>query len=339
MSNLTVWSLLALAPVGCTKDDPVDDGVADVDTDTDVDPPTGETGTTGPTGETGTTPTGDTAPPEPFDCSAIPTDPIAINRISGARGYHGLAFDTLGNIFGSDGNALLKADYYGTVNVIVPGLGTIQGMDWLADGGLVVASDQNYALARVDTTTGGTSPVATDIGAYGVVVGPNGLVYAADRSQVYRIDPATGVKEVFVANDAGFNPQSVNFSPDFSKFYMTSQSGWALWEMDLDANLERSSPKRHLANFGNSFRDGLAVDYCGNLYVPDYGDRKLFRISPTGQVGILVDFQQLENYGHFAVFGSGIGGWKHDALYLPQPYNNNQVIEIEIGVPSRSWVF
>lgn len=341
MPNAPLWScLVALVLVGCTKgDEPSDDGPPPTD-GVDTDEPTDDTDVTSSTsGETGTVATGDTAPEIEFDCTTIAADPIQISPIQGARGYHGLAFDPNGNLIGSDGNALLSTTYYGDTSVLVPNMGTVQSMDWLLDGDLVVASASNGALVRVNVTTGGTQVITGDINAYGVIVGPNGMIYAADENQVYRIDPATGQREVFVPSDQGFYPQSINFSPDFTKFYMTSQSGWALWEMDLDENLERASAKRHLANFGNSFRDGLAIDYCGNLYVPDYGDRKLFRISPTGQVGTLVDFQQLTNYGHSAVFGNGVGGWKHDALYLPQPYNNYHVIEVELGVPSRSWVF
>jgi hypothetical protein len=32
-----------------------------------------------------------------------------------------------------------------------------------------------------------------------------------------------------------------------------------------------------------------------------------------------------------------VGGWRHDAIYVTQPYNGNTVVEVDIGVPSRDW--
>ena len=42
-------------------------------------------------------------------------------------------------------------------------------------------------------------------------------------------------------------------------------------------------------------------------------------------------------YGHGATWGTGVGGWLEDALYVPMPYGSNQVREIQIGVPGRDW--
>ena len=42
-------------------------------------------------------------------------------------------------------------------------------------------------------------------------------------------------------------------------------------------------------------------------------------------------------YGHGVVWGTGVGGFREDALYLPLPYNNNLVTELIIGVPSKNW--
>ena len=38
-----------------------------------------------------------------------------------------------------------------------------------------------------------------------------------------------------------------------------------------------------------------------------------------------------------STFGSGIGGWRDDAIYVPQPYNGKSVSEIGLGVYHRSW--
>ena len=32
-----------------------------------------------------------------------------------------------------------------------------------------------------------------------------------------------------------------------------------------------------------------------------------------------------------------VEGWRDDAIYLPLPYDNNGVLEIVVGVPSKEW--
>jgi hypothetical protein len=85
--------------------------------------------------------------------------------------------------------------------------------------------------------------------------------------------------------------------------------------------------------------DGLGVDVCGNVYVADYGTSALYRIPAQGGEGeLFVDWPDWQ-YGHGLEWGSGLGGWSETALYLPQPYNGNKVVELELGVPGKPRVF
>jgi len=83
---------------------------------------------------------------------------------------------------------------------------------------------------------------------------------------------------------------------------------------------------------GVAWLDGLTVDACGNLYVPNYETSAVYRIAPDGVVGLYLE-QTLEQYGHGLEWGSGVGGWREDALYLPQPYDDATVVEVVVGVP------
>lgn len=276
----------------------------------------------GSTGDTGTV---------PFDCSTVSPTPLAARVVPGARGYHGVAFDLNGYLYGQDtGQNLIRADFYGAGSVFLPGNATIQGMDTLPSGELVIASDLG-AVVGVDPATGGTRTISTGIAPYGIIIGPDGLIYAGDRQNAYRIDPVTGQRDLYIPNSEA---QSVGFSPDGSKFYFTKTFGPALWQVDLDANYDPIGPPSLLADFGAGYRDGIAVDICGNLYVPDYSTGKMYRIDPVSGAHITyINFQPFANYAHYAVFGSGIGGWRTDALYFPQPYNNYNVGEVVTGVP------
>ena len=85
--------------------------------------------------------------------------------------------------------------------------------------------------------------------------------------------------------------------------------------------------------------DGLGVDACGNVWVAEFYSTSLYMIPQWGGEGeVVIDWTEIE-YGHGLEWGSGIGDWSETALYLPQPYNENKVIEVEIGVPSKTRVF
>jgi hypothetical protein len=325
------WCVVALA---CRRpvDPPADDTTTTPTAETAVHTGSATSPHTGSTGHTGgaTASTGHTGVP-PFDCSTVSPNPISVRPVPGARGYHGLAFDLAGYLYGIDTNGnVIQADFYGNGTVFAPGVGTIQGMDTLANGEIVIASDQG-AIVALDPATGGTRRIATGIYAYGVVVGPDQLVYVGDRSNTYRIDPVAETQTVYLS---GNQAQSLGFSPDGTKLYFTTTFGYALWQVELDGNYDPIGDPTQLSNFGQSYRDGLAVDSCGLIYVPDYGTGKMYRIDPTTGVNtVYVNFTPFSNYGHSAVFGSGIGGWLTDAIYVPQPYNNYTVGEIVTGVP------
>lgn len=292
-------------------------------------PPPEHTGTTGVTGHTGSEMLHTAV--EEFDCATVPTAPVSVRLdVTGARGYHGLAFDQNGSIFGQDQNGnIITADFYGASNVFLPNLYS-QAMDTLPTGELVIAR-QNGGVAVVDPVTASNHVIASSInGIYGLVVGPDLMLYAGDRQNVYRIDPVNDTSSVWIPNCGA---QSVGFSPDGSTFYFTTTSGYAVWEVPLDKKGEPMGPPQRLADWAGSYRDGLAIDVCGNLYVPDYGVTKLYRIDPAGNLQMYADFGSLANYGHGAMFGSGLGGWLSDAIYLPQPYDGHKVMEIVVGVP------
>jgi hypothetical protein len=96
----------------------------------------------------------------------------------------------------------------------------------------------------------------------------------------------------------------------------------------------------HASNVGSGYHDGLGIDACGNLYVPDYSTRGLYRVDPKGVVTMLFDqvTDGPSHYGHGLEWGSGIDGWNDKAIYLPQPYDGSTVLEVVLGAPSGSVV-
>ncbi len=290
----------------------------------------------------------DATPPQPdasttsVDCAQLPSAPLSRATIAGARGYHGLAITGDGMMIGSDGAGLIKASYNDEWSAFVPGIGLGEQMDWLADGDLVFATDDG-ALSRI-TATGSRSAIAADVFAYGVIVGPDDMIYAVSNwgDAIIRVDPDSGEKQTLLATPGGKTvPHSIDFSPDGRRMYIGTIGDGSVYYVDLDENMEIVGGQKKLATAMGAgsldgWHDAVGVDACGNLYIPDYSSSSLYRVTPGGEASLYVQFDS-QSYPHALVWGTGEHGWRDDALYLPQPYNNNTVIELVIGVPSRDF--
>lgn len=301
------------------------------------------TGTTaGTPGGTPTgTPGGTTEPDGDFDCATIPILPTSVTVLDGPRGYHDVAFTDDGYLLGSDGTNLIGVTYDGSdTRVLVPNLGMIQGMEWLPDGDLAVASAANAAILRV-APNGSTSAIASDIDAYGLILGPDQNLYAANDRDIWRIDPNTGAKtKILDRGFFGWGARTIQFNRDATRLYIGTSTGFGghLYYLELDANLDPISEPIELASGVGvgMYHDGLGVDICGYLYVPDYDRSALYRVSPDGLIVQELLNTGIDQYGHGLEWGNGVGGFRTDALYQPLPYGGNGVLEVVIGVP-RVW--
>lgn len=275
-----------------------------------------------------------------YQCDNLMPFNLGDTTLTNARGYHGLAFDASdGTVIGTDGGSLVKSTYGGSRSVFVPGIGSLQQMDWLPDGDLVAAST---ALLRINSAGGSDTLSAAVAGVYGVTVGPDGNVYVASSTGVYRVEADSGDATLLVSLTGGQYPHSLNFNLDSTAMYIgTIGSGGVVYSVALDAELNPADePEVYATGVGLGYHDGLEVDSCGNLYVADYSTRGFYRVEPDGNVtAISASVSAL--YGHGAVWGNGVGGWRADAIYQPQPYNGNTVREIVIGFGSgdkvRTW--
>ena len=130
----------------------------------------------------------------------------------------------------------------------------------------------------------------------------------------------------------------LTFNEDESVLYIgTLSNNGQVFALDFNKDHDPDGePYLFASNVGGGYHDGIGMDVCGNLYVADYNTRGLYRISPTGSVTALLTGLG-GNYGHALEWGSGIGGWQEMSIYMPQPYNNNNVMEVAIGVPAKGW--
>jgi len=309
-----------------------------------------------------------------FDCASIPKPPFTINELVGPIAYHDMAFTPDGYIIGASEQeeGLFKTKYNGKPKIFVPNLTLVDGMDFLPNGDLIAVDTNNDRIVKI-TPLGEVSTLTSNIYVYGLFVGPKGKIYVAGENIVTRIDPETEKKEIlakveiaFDNNlDGGMNDneeegdlfdndlilRAVNFNLDLSVMYIStiSEEG-IIYAVDMDENLNpKSDPYVFVTGVKSpsgelGWHDGLGVDVCGNLYVPDFASFSLYRITPDKKVTLLIEWWTNQNneeissgYGHGVKWGLGVGNWKSDAIYLPQPYNNSTVTEVLINVPARKW--
>ena len=286
------------------------------------------------------------------DCKDLPDTPVEVNTLKKTYGWHGLAFDKDGYIYGQNDSSLVKVkDGQMTVVAKLPGEG-IEGLTFLPDGDIIAATSimsSTGAILRI-TPAGAISTIATIIDAYDVILGPDNNIYISSCDKVSRLNPSTGKVTMLVdggtpySEDGGFVYKSIDFSPDHTKLYIgASGSEGIVYVQDLDKDLNPVGKLEVLADglgaSGGANLDGLAVDKCGNLFVTEMWGDCIYRISPDGDVKVFYKYKGDGSigYGHNVVFGSGKGEWKKDAIYLPLPYNEfgSEVLEVVVGVTSR----
>ena len=278
------------------------------------------------------------------DCNNQPTAPLSLRTFSYARGYHDVAFDEAGNQYGLANGDITKTPFLGPTGIFKPNQGTVQGLDFIANGDMVVARNSDQTIVKIDPA-GAVTILATNINAYGVTIGPDDMAYVGDGTNVYRIDTAVGGATVLVPAMSNFVPRVVNWSPDLSTMYIVNIVGGGLvHSVPVDANLDPiGTPTVFASGVGDSWHDGLGVDACGNLYVPEFWSSGLYKVTPQGVVSTVIQVSgALQNfYGHGVEWGSLAGGWRDDAIYMPQPYNGNTMGEVVIGIPKArdpNWV-
>lgn len=272
----------------------------------------------------------------PADCDDLPEPMIKV--LEGAVGSAGLAFDDSGNMLGSDTLALFVSEYETTASLFVPGLGGRGHMLILPSGDLAMVTGWEEELVFVHTDGSTEPPMAWFDEPYGLALDQDGMLFVADNRRLYRIDPDDGSSETLLTSQEILWPRVVAFDENYESIFVGMQSAEdVIYRVYFDEAGELETPQAwaSLGGTDSPWVDGIALDECGNVYVAEYWDRRLYRIGPEGgSAEVLVEWEEEESYGHDVVWGSGVGGWKDTALYLPRPYGGNTVAEVELGVRS-----
>lgn len=278
-----------------------------------------------------------------FDCSQIPALPADFDVISGVEPSEDFVFDPQGRLlnFSSESRALMAFKLGDTKSKYLrPGPSeeeSISGMGMLPGGDVVVNLSSTVARFTAD---GGSTEIANSLEyPNGLTVARDGSVYVAeqDGGRVVRIDPDTKQKTT-IAEDLEF-ANGVSLTQDQKTLHVGTFGKGIVYALDLSTT---PAGVRVLAeDFATGGEaaglDGVATDYCGNVYVTEFVEAKVWRITPDGQTSLAVDLGK--EAGAVWIpnlhFGSGIDGWDTKTLYVMN-LDEPRVFAVKIGVPGAS---
>jgi sugar lactone lactonase YvrE len=282
---------------------------------------------------------GTTAPPT--DCDNLPPLPILeVKVLAHVPAVEDFTFDSIGNLVAvSTSNELFRCPYSGTPQVVLPNVSpsmgsgiVVRGTRFL-DADSLVYADIDNSLVRLNLADLSKDILLNGlVGPNGVVVGMDGLVYITESGgRVRQVDASAKTTRTLLQQDMSLD--GITFNADYSRLYFNSESGSVSYiPFNPDGTTgERVPVAEHVA----LLLDGMTADECGNVYTVQMAG-VIFRIAPDGQRQEVVDLNDLvgsyEDRGlvNAVNFGSGLGGWKADALYISSMAGS--AYEVVVGV-------
>ncbi|MCP4606808.1 MAG: SMP-30/gluconolactonase/LRE family protein [Proteobacteria bacterium] len=222
----------------------------------------------------------------------------------------------------------------GTVSIGVHPM-TVRGMRFLPDGDLVFADRAAGIVMRLNLTNLSKRPIASGFREpNGIVLDMDGFIYLTGANKkIVRIHPDTGATETMFTGQ--YTLDGITFSPDYKTIYFNTERGHvSKLPINDDGSAGKTTRLATIQGDGPADLDGLTTDECGNIYVVKMNGT-VWRIGKEG--GKPEKVVTIRNLNPAAAiisavnFGSGIGGWKEDALYIIA-MASNKVYEVEVGV-------
>lgn len=272
-----------------------------------------------------------------FNCHNIPSGPFELVKMKGVIASEDLAFDSDGYVVGSDNKAIFKSDPAGNSHVFSPDMKFRSGLAMLPSGWLVVNDNTLGRLVKIDPEGVQYTLLAGLKYPNGIAIDMQGYIYVTeeDANRVIRVHPYSGEYTVIAAGIS--HPNGICFNTDHTGLYIGTFGGGG-WVHYMSISPDGKPGK--LIKWGDmtdtkQLLDGIAVDYCGNVYVCEYGETEVYRFSPDGQKREkIVDATELGTYLPNLRFGAG-PGWNPTSLYAPDGWNpKDGVWRIDIGVPA-----
>lgn len=276
----------------------------------------------------------DTAYTEPDLCVDLPTAPLSRTRIDGYAPSEEFAFDDEGNLLNlPDGEEAVFRTPFGAAPELLAPFDAIEvaGVRVTIDGGLAVANEWNGSVERVDLVTGARTLIAGGFNSpNSLAVGPDGWLYVGSFGEIARVQLETLELEPLLTLP-GADVDGLTFSPDYRWLYFNSDENGLIGSLEIgpEGPAEQGELYAEVSSGFWSELDGMATDSCGNLFVARV-DGVIFRVDTEG---VVEEYVELDAWATALSFGSGIGGWQRDHLYVMD--RGEGLIDVEVGVEGR----
>lgn len=277
----------------------------------------------------------ETGEPWMGDCAELPA--VEVTQLAGPIAAADVAFDAEGHLIGSNTLDLFRASSPAEpAKLWVPGVVNRSAVRMLSNGRLAVVQE-DYRRVLTLTPEGASSLLVADLYyPFGLVEDLEGRVYIGDTQSIVRVELETGERETWLATP-DFVARWMSFDREYESMFVGGRSS-TIFRVPIDEAGAAGLPSAWgtlPVETEKLLVDGLGVDACGNVYAAEFWSRALYRFSPAGGMAeLLVQWDDIE-YGHGLQWGSGIGEWSETSLYLPQPYNDYNVVRVELGVPNK----
>lgn len=290
------------------------------------------------TTDTGRAPhTGDSADTGVVAPCPLPPAPTTWTYLDEVPSSEEFAFDAYGYLVNVDDalDALVRTAYPNQVELLAPySSPEVAGVTFLLDGRLALADEGNGALVLLgmdgsrEILLGSLNqPNSITLDAAGQIV-----VTAFDR--ILRVDPATGASTV-LASLPGLDLDGLVFSADYLQLYFNYDEDSVVGRVALDAagNPISAGPIVNLPEQPGFELNGMTMDICDNVYAISTGG-DLYRVRTDGTAERLITLGGVPGMLTSALhFGSGIGGWERDHLYVMNRYGG--LFDLDMGIEGR----
>lgn len=285
--------------------------------------------------DTGSETETETGEPWMGDCAALP--PVEVTQLAGPIAAADVAFDREGHLIGSNTLDIFRASSPDEqAKLWVPGVVNRSAVRMLSNGRIAVVQE-DYRRVLTFGPAGDSALLAANLYyPFGLVEDLQGRVYVGDSTSIVRVELESGDIETWL-DTPDFVSRWMSFDRTYESMFVGGRSP-TIVRVPIDEAGAAGLPSAWgtLPVEGDkTLVDGLGVDACGNVYAAEFWSRALYRFAPEGGMAeLLVQWDEVE-YGHGLQWGSGVGPWSETSLYLPQPYNEYNVVRVEIGVPNK----
>lgn len=271
-------------------------------------------------------------------CSTLPVAPVGWNSLFHVPSSEDFAFDALGNVLNIDdaANLFYSTPYSGTASVIAPySSSEVGSIRFRVTGDAVVVADEGGgALMQLDLSGSSTVLLGSIPSPNSVAVHRDGWIYTTAQDQIWLVDPA-GVNPAQLQIDLpGTDLDGLIFSNDYQYMFFNHDEDGLVYKSRVNGDGTLQPPTLIASvTVGWAELDGMAIDACDRIYVL-ITDGRIMVVRPDGQWTEWLDVANGGgSYTTSLHFGSGIGGWRTDHLYVMDRWG--ALLEIDVGVEGK----